>query len=442
MHSNGAKVLTPLLHEPMLVHVLRSVTAFVDSSAVSVLTGFKSEDVETCARAYGVERCILQHEQLGTGHALQVAWEVLQHEHITTLFVINGDVPLLTTRHLSFLYETFTRYKASIAFLSFSLENNRTHGIVQHDATGNVRAIVEAKDYTDARIPQQTEVNAGVYCFAMDAIAPLLPSLTYSAVTGECYITELVSLALAHGHTIRSAHCSAQEDAVALLGVNTPQECIQAEEVLRKQVAEELLQKGVYVHTPEALYASRSAVIAPGVHIYCPAVITGETNIEQGVIINAYCTIQDSTIRSNARIYAHSTIESATVDSDARIGPYARLRPKAHIGANAKIGNFVEIKNATIEKYSSVGHLSYIGDATVGASSNIGAGTITCNYDGINKHSTTIGRNVFVGSLCALVAPVTVEDNALIGAGSVITHDVPSNTLALARAKQISLSKK
>ncbi|MDE7469062.1 MAG: bifunctional UDP-N-acetylglucosamine diphosphorylase/glucosamine-1-phosphate N-acetyltransferase GlmU [Desulfovibrionaceae bacterium] len=437
MCSTVPKVLQPILGEPMLLYVLEAVATVCEQDNTSVLVGHKSELVKQSIHSKGIT-FIEQGEQLGTGHALYVAWEQLQHQGVDRLLVVNGDVPLLSHSHLHSLLTYFDEEQLDIAFLTTTVEETGDYGVVIRE-NEKVYAIIEAKDLDPSLYSELNEINTGIYVFSMQKIAPLLPYLTNNNIKGEYYITQLISLAVENGLSV-GAICL--EDNKELLGVNTPLELVESEEILREKICLYWLMKGVHIHNYLSVSISPTVEIEPGTVIYGPCTITGKTMIGEDVVIEPYCYIHNATIHSGVNVRSFSHIDSASLGSHSRVGPFARLRPDVLLGNNVRIGNFVEIKKSTVGSNVAINHLSYIGDATIGEKTNIGAGTITCNYDGSVKHSTTIGSNVFVGSITALIAPISIGDNSTIGAGSVITKSVQANTLALSRSEQKAWQKK
>lgn len=430
MHSDRPKVLQKLLGEPMLAYVLAALKPLFDAD-IFIVAG---HGADLLAQTFPNEKFILQNEQLGTGHALRVAFPDLLAAGFDYVLVINGDAPLAKTGTLAAFLEKAAG--ADVAFASINLEDAGSYGRVVRQ-NGNLAAIVEAKDY-DAAIhgPDSGEVNAGIYLLKIAAVEPLLAEIGNDNKSGEYYITDLVGLALTHGLRAKAIPCG--NDA-SLLGVNSPAELSRMEELLRQSQAERLLESGVLIHAPNLLRASPFASIEPGAEISGPCEISGHSIIRRGARVASHCVIRDSTVEAGAIVESFSHLEGAIVGPDAKVGPYTRLRPGAELEKNARAGNFVELKKAVLGSGAKANHLSYLGDAHIGAESNIGAGTITCNYDGKNKFQTRIGENAFIGSNTALVAPVSVGAGALVGAGSVITKDVPPNEMAIARGRQKNL---
>ena len=438
MHSARPKVLQSLLGEPMLAYVVAALRPlFADGAggeSVWAVVGHGAEQVEA---AFPGLRTVRQQEQLGTGHALAQALPALRHSGCTHVLVVNGDVPLLSTDVVRrFLDEAGG---AAIAFASLTLDDGGAYGrVVRHE--GEVAAIVEAKDFDPARHgPDTGEVNAGLYLLEVEAVARLLPRLGNDNKSGEYYITDLVALGLAEGLAVRGVDCGRDE---SLLGVNSPAELSRMEELLRARVADRLLANGVTLHAPDLVRVGPFAEIAPGAELTGPCEIYGRSRVAAGASVESHCVLCDSAVGPGARLRSFSHLERAEVGEGCVVGPFARLRPGAVLDAGSHVGNFVELKNARLGRGAKANHLSYLGDAEVGAAANIGAGTITCNYDGVHKHRTVIGARAFVGSNTALVAPVEVGEGALVGAGSVITRDVPAGEMGIARGRQKNLPRR
>ena len=434
MHSDKPKVLQPVLGDPMLRHV-REALRPVFGDRVFIVVGHRVDMVEA---TFAGERFVHQAEQLGTGHALMQALPGLRADACEMVLVVNGDTPLLRAETVAhFMKEA---EGAELAFAIISLDDPGTYGRVVRDDEGHVSAIVEAKDYDLSRYGAPTgEVNAGMYAIRLSLAETLLPRLSNTNRSGEYYITDLVGLAVAEGRDVRGVQCGSDE---SLMGVNSPRELARAEENLRAFVVEGLLDKGVLLHAPALVRVSPRATIEAGAELCGPCDILGSCHVERGARIEAYCSLRDSHVASGAEIRPYCHLEQARVGEGALVGPYARLRPGAVLERDSHVGNFVELKKARLGVGSKANHLTYLGDAEIGAGVNIGAGTITCNYDGRNKHRTTIEDGAFIGSNTALVAPVTVGKECLVGAGSVITHDVPAGELAVARGKQKNLPRR
>ncbi|WP_461209649.1 bifunctional UDP-N-acetylglucosamine diphosphorylase/glucosamine-1-phosphate N-acetyltransferase GlmU [Desulfocurvus sp. DL9XJH121] len=436
MKSERPKVLFTLLGEPMLSYVYDALGAL--GGPVFTVVGHASQELEA-AFPQRREGFVLQAEQLGTGHALSTAWPALRAAGISRVLVVNGDTPLLSVDALDALAGTHEAAGADITFLSVKAAEPGAFGRVLRAPGGAVAAIVEAKDFDEAAHgPWGGEINAGIYLLELDAVEPLLALLTNDNAGGEYYITDLMGLAVERGLTVHAHNAGARPE---LLGVNSPAELVAAEETLRARIVAAHLAAGALVRQPAQAVIGPRAALAPGCEVLGPCEILGATDIARGAVVGPQVWIKDSQVGEGSEIRPFSHLEEARVEAGCQVGPYARLRPGALVQDGARVGNFVEMKKAVLRPGAKANHLTYLGDAEVGEGANIGAGTITCNYDGVNKHKTTIGARAFIGSNTALVAPVTVGEGALVGAGSVITKDVEPGTLALTRAKQKSLPK-
>ena len=435
MHSHKPKVLQTLLGEPMLRYVLEALRPLLDTDIWTVI-GHQAPMVRE-ALAREDMRYVEQAQQLGTGHALMQALPYLQEAGCTHVLVVNGDTPLITTD----LLENFLREArgAQVAFATITLPSPGSYGrVVRHN--GRVAAIVEAKDYDEALYgPEPREVNAGLYYLEVATAARLLPHLDRTNKSGEYYITDLIRFAVEERCTVRGVECG---DDPNLFGVNSPLELSRSEALLRMLLVQQKLDSGVLIHAPELVRISPCAVVEPGAEIFGPCEIYGTSRVARGAVLHSHCVLQDAVVEEGAVIRNFCHLQDCVVGRDATVGPYGRLRPGARLEESAHVGNFVEMKKATLGKGAKANHLTYLGDTDVGPGANIGAGTITCNYDGKNKFRTAIGAGAFIGSNTALVAPVSVGDNALVGAGSVITKDVPEGQMGIARAKQSNLPRR
>ena len=434
MHSRKPKVLHTILGEPLLGHVAEALRPLF-GEAVWAVIGHEA-DMVRAAFAGRQLRFVEQKEQLGTGHALMVAMPELKAAGMKKVLVVNGDTPLITTDTLRDFM--FYAEGADVSVATLTLENPGAYGrIVRRN--GELRAIVEAKDFDAAVHGEPTgEINAGIYMLDLDAVERLVPKLNNENKSGEYYITDLVGMAVAEGMVVRGLSCGSDPN---LLGINNPAE-LSASEELRRAIVEERLAAGVVIHGPDTVRMGPFVTVEPGAELFGPCELYGHTRIASGAVIESHCVISDSSVEAGAVVHSFSHMDHASVGPDCLVGPYARLRPGAVMETASHIGNFVEMKKARLGEGAKANHLTYLGDAEIGARTNIGAGTITCNYDGVNKYKTVIGEHAFIGSNTALVAPVTVGAEALVGAGSVITKDVPENHLAVARGKQVNLRRK
>lgn len=425
MRSALPKVLHPVAGIPMLAHVIATARHLAPRKIVVVI-GHGAELVREHLAADDIE-FVLQAEQLGTGHAVAQALPQLSAEKVLVLY---GDVPLTRVETLSALLEQCSPNQ--LALLTVRLADPTGYGRILRDTTGEVTAIVEHKD---ASAEQRTinEGNTGILALPGALLAGWLGRLSNSNAQGEYYLTDVIAMACADG--LRVATQTASEE-MEVLGANDRNQLAQLERFYQQRAARALMAQGVTLLDPARFDQRGTVSVGRDVLIDVNVILEGEVVIEDNVHIGPNCLIKDSILRRGAVVKANSHLEGAELGEGADCGPFARLRPGSKLGAKAHVGNFVELKNAELGEGAKAGHLSYLGDAQIGARSNIGAGTITCNYDGANKHKTVLGEDVFIGSNSALVAPVTLHDGATIGAGSTITSDVPAHTLAVARTKQ------
>ena len=437
MHSDKPKVLQELLGAPMLRYVYTALDPLFGEGVWTVI-GHQSEQIEAAFDGEN-RKFIYQKEQLGTGHALQTAWNDLLESGISHVLVVNGDTPLLPQpRMINFLKECLASH-TDIGFMTLTLPHPDSFGrVVRHH--GDVAAIIEAKDYDEhLHGPEPREINAGIYLLRVASVAPLLERLSNENKSGEYYITDLVGFAVQEQMVVTGVDCGNDPH---LLGINNPAELVRSESLLRANLVMEWLEQGVTIHAPEYVRIGPMVTLEPGAVLHGPCELYGRTHVAKGAEIYSNTWINDSTLAEGCVIHPFSHLDGATVGEQCVAGPYARLRPGAVMKQGSKVGNFVEMKKSVLGDGSKANHFTYLGDAEVGTGVNIGAGTITCNYDGVNKHKTVIEDNTFIGSNSALVAPVTIGKNVLVGAGSVITKNVPENSIAVARGKQKTLPKK
>lgn len=432
MRSAQAKVLQPVGGKAMIVHLLETLQELT-LERTAVVFGYQGEQLRACIEpAWPQIQWIAQTEQRGTGHAVQMAMaEIAQTERTLILF---GDTPLVRASTLQRLLDA--SQESGFALLSAVVDNPFGYGRIVRDADGSVSAVVEEKDASETQ-RAITEINTGMMVVARDILTTHLPQLQNNNAQGEYYLPDLVALHRAAGGRISAIIA---DDAEETMGINTRSQQAQAEAVYRRRQVQALLDAGVTLIDPTRIDIHGTVNAGRDVVIEANVVIKGTVSLGDNVYIESGCVLDNCTIGARARVYSHSRLEHCSVGANAQVGPFARLRPKTVLDEGVRIGNFVETKAATIGKGSKVNHLSYIGDAVIGSAVNIGAGTITCNYDGANKYRTTLGDRVFIGSNSALVAPVNIGDGATIGAGSVITKDVPAEQLALTRSEQKIIS--
>jgi len=428
MGSNLPKVLHKVCGIPMLQSVVDT-ARMLKTGKIVVVTGIHEELIQKTITAPDIAY-VRQTEPKGTGHALLSARPVLE-DFRGVLIVLNGDSPLISAVTVKKFLRMHRKNKNSLSVLSFLAENPDDYGRIVRDSSGLVSSIVEHKD-ADALQKQIREVNSGVYAINHDLL-PLLDDIKMNRKKGEYYLTDIVELAAQRGFKT-SALCIGLEQ--EFMGVNTRQELCRASRIMSDSIIGKWMERGVNVLDAASVFIHPHAVIGAETTLYPHVYIDGHTSIGKGVTIYPNVRISNSRIEAGAVIKDSTVIEESWVKAGAAVGPFAHLRPGSEVGPDARVGNFVELKKTIIGKGSKASHLSYLGDARIGRGVNIGAGTITCNYDGIRKSVTVIDEGVFVGSDSQLVAPVTIGRGAYIGAGSTITKDVPPLALAVSRVEQ------
>lgn len=426
MKSELPKVIHKVNGIPMLKKILNELSILGTEEDILIL-GHKKERV---IEEVGDYPFVVQEKQLGTGHAVLQAKELLK-DYDGDVMILCGDTPLLKNETLKKLYEYHKGNESVTTVLTSVYDNPFGYGrIIKRD--GKVLGIVEEKEATDEE-KKIKEVNAGVYCCNAKELFKALDKITNDNEKGEYYLTDIIGIQVLENKNVLSF---VLEDNEEILGVNSKVELAEASRVLRERKNRKLMEEGVILIDPASTYIEEEVAIGRDTIIYPTVIIQGKTVIGENCEILGSTRIIDSKLANDIRIES-SVIEESILDDKVTMGPFAHLRPKAHLKEKVHIGNFVEVKKSTLEPGVKAGHLTYLGNATIGKNTNIGAGTITCNYDGVNKFDTNIGENVFIGSSSMLVAPLNVGDNALTGAGSVITKDVPSNALAVERTKQL-----
>lgn len=436
MKSSLPKVLHTLAGRSLLQHVLDSAASLAADRTV-VVTGHAAETVEAAAKAPGL-RFVRQSPQLGTGHAVQQAAPLL-HEEAGTTLILNGDVPLIAEETLRALVAACGNDR--LALLTVNLADPTGYGRIVTDEHGRVRGIVEHKD-ASAGQREIREVYTGAMAAPTADLKRWLARLTNDNAQREYYLTDVVAMAVADGIDVTTAQPASETE---VLGVNDPAQLADLERrVQRRQAATLMEHAGVRLADPARFDLRGRLVCGSDVEIDINCVFEGDVSLGDKVRIGANCVICNATICAGTLVHPFTHIDGEAlgvhIGTDARIGPFARLRPGAMLGDEVHIGNFVEVKNATLGRGAKANHLAYLGDASVGERVNFGAGSITANYDGANKHRTLIGDDVHVGSNCVLVAPVALGEGATIGGGSTITKDAPARQLTLSRARQVSLA--
>lgn len=430
MRSSRAKVIHQVAAKPMLQHVVDTSRA-LDPDQIIVVVGYGSDQVREVME--GQELCFVeQSEQKGTGHAVQQCRGEI-HEGNDVL-VLYGDVPLISIATIQKLLEEAKG--SALNILTFLPENAQGYGRILRTDDGSVCAIVEEKDATSDE-KKIRESNSGILFIEGSKLSQLIDGLENNNAQGEYYLTDVVKLAIQEGWRVSATLCA---DATELSGVNNQQQLAEVESRYRQIQASRLMMQGVKLYDPARIDIRGELQTGSDVEIDVNCVFEGTVKLGDRVRIGANCVIRDTTIDSDSLVLPMTSIDQAIIGREVSIGPFARIRPGTECADGAKIGNFVEIKNANIGAGSKVNHLSYIGDTQIGKEVNIGAGTITCNYDGVNKHRTIIEDGVFIGSDTQLVAPVTIAEGSIIGAGSTITRDTPAHKLSLSRSKQVTIN--
>ncbi|MCC6074491.1 bifunctional UDP-N-acetylglucosamine diphosphorylase/glucosamine-1-phosphate N-acetyltransferase GlmU [Pseudomonas sp. GCM10022188] len=425
MRSALPKVLHPVAGKSMLGHVIDTARA-LQPRRIHVVIGHGAEAVRERLAADDLN-FVLQEQQLGTGHAVAQALPFIRAEQVLVLY---GDVPLIEAPTLQRLLAHAGAEQ--LALLTVELADPTGYGRIIRDEQGQVMAIVEQKD-ASAEQRAIREGNTGILAMPAARMADWMGRLSSDNAQGEYYLTDVIAMAVADGLTVATAQ---PEDAMEVQGANDRLQLAQLERHFQQRAARRLMAQGVTLLDPARFDVRGEVTVGRDVLIDVNVILEGQVVIEDNVEIGPNCVIRNSTLRRGAVVKANSHLEGAELGEGADCGPFARLRPGSVLGAKAHVGNFVELKNAVLGEGAKAGHLAYLGDAEIGAASNIGAGTITCNYDGANKHRTVIGVDAFIGTNNSLVAPVIIGDGATTAAGSVITSEVPAAALAVGRARQ------
>jgi bifunctional UDP-N-acetylglucosamine pyrophosphorylase/glucosamine-1-phosphate N-acetyltransferase len=430
MRSKRAKVLHRAGGLALVEQVVAAARTLAPYGHIVVVTGHQAEVVEELLQPLGIG-FVRQDGQKGTGHALASCRDAVPHDGLLT--VLYGDTPLLTAATLGRLRDAQTDSGAAATLIATTLEDPTGYGRILLNDKGDVTQIVEEK----ASTPEQRKIrliNSGIYCFESELLWKHIGEIDPNPVSGELYLTDMAEILALHGHSVRPMHV---DDSTELLGINTRVELAAADRILRARKNEELMLSGVTIERPETVtidphvQAGTDTIIEPFVRLL------GATHIGEDCRIGAGAVLENAILADGVYVLPYSVIGDSRIDNGAHVGPFARLREHAHVGHDARVGNFVELKKTHLGNGSKSQHLAYLGDAEIGERTNIGAGTIICNYDGVKKHRTTIGARAFVGSNSTLVAPVEVGESSYIAAGSVITDAVPAKALALGRSRQV-----
>ncbi len=433
LKSKRPKVLHEIGGKPLLAHVIAAASKVVPPENIFAVIGHEAERVRAAVSATGI-RFVEQAEQRGTGHAIQCAGEAIRaYEDV---LVLSGDAPLVRPETIERVRDFHREQKAAMTLLSAVPENPFGYGRVIRKAPGSpeVEAIVEQKSLAPGQ-EKIREINSGMYAFRTATLLAHLNKLTAENAHKELYLTDMAGILRAAGERVVAVEV---ENAEEILGANTIAEMMALDARLNAKNAERLMAAGVTIFRPETCVIEADVEIAADTVIEPFVQLRGRTKIGADSTIRSYTVIENCTLGNDVLVRQSCVLAESTVADGARIGPFAHLRPGTEIGPEVHVGNFVETKKARLGKGAKANHLTYLGDTEIGEGTNIGAGTITCNYDGVNKHMTRIGKGVFVGSDTTLVAPISVEDGAYIGAGSCITKNVPEGALAVGRARQVT----
>jgi bifunctional UDP-N-acetylglucosamine pyrophosphorylase/glucosamine-1-phosphate N-acetyltransferase len=430
MRSDLPKVLHPIAGKPLLAHVLDTARALRPARIV-VVYGHGGENVREAMAATDV-LWAKQDPQLGTGHAVLQALPQLDPQQPT--LVLYGDVPLTRLATLRTLLDVAGPDR--LALLTVQMDEPQGYGRIVRDTNGSIRHIVEERDASEAERAIR-EINTGILVAPTTALLRWLPTLGNRNAQGEYYLTDIVAMAAQEGMTVNAAHPAAQWE---VEGVNSKTQLAELERVHQGNIASALMEQGVTLLDPARIDVRGELVCGRDVTIDIGCIFEGRVELGDGVVVGPHCVLKDVRIGAGTKLQAFCHLDSADVGAQGQLGPYARLRPGTTLGSDVHIGNFVEVKNSAIADHSKANHLAYIGDATVGSRVNVGAGTITCNYDGANKHRTVIEDDVFIGSDTQLVAPVTVGRGATLGAGTTLTKDAPPEQLTVSRARQLTVA--
>ncbi len=439
LNSARPKVLHEIGGQALLLHVIAAARSLVPAAQIYCIIGHQAEAVRAAASSTGVH-FVLQPEQRGTGHAMQ---QLRRHFAASgqpapeNLLVLSGDVPLIQPATLQALCSFHLAERAAMTILTAVPPNPTGYGRVLRtaDASPEVQAIVEQKALTPAQL-SAPEINSGIYCFRTSALFSHLDSLSTNNAHGELYLTDVAALLVAHRERVVALRSSGPVEEV--LGANTIEEMMHLDAAMRLATARRLMAQGVTIFRPETSVIDATVQIGPDTILQPFVQLLGNTRIGSNCRIGSYNVLENTQLGDNVLIRPNCVIADAIIGDDAKLGPFSHLRPGSQIGPEAHIGNFVETKNAKVGRGSKANHLAYLGDATLGSNVNIGAGAITCNYDGEKKHPTTIGNGAFIGSNSTLVAPITIGDTAYVAAASCITEEVPAESLALGRSRQVN----
>ena len=431
MKSKKAKVLHEAGGMPLIEHVVNTALELATPDRTFLVVGRQAEQIEAALAKRGVQ-FVFQSEQRGTGHALAACRERIGSAE-GHLLVLLGDCPLLSAGTLRRLLATQEVHKTAATVITTQLEDPTGYGRVLRDEDGHVRAIVEQKAATPGQLAVH-EINSGIYCFRNDLLWQYLDEIRPNNPVHEYYLTDIVEIFRRAGYAVKPLLL---EDPSDVLGTNTRAELAEVDRVFRERKAHQLMLEGVTIERPETVTIDMAVEVGMDTIIGPFTQILGRTVIGQDCLIRACSVVRDSELSDRVEVGPFTVVENSRIECDAHVGPFARLRMQAHVEGGARVGNFVELKKTRLGRKSKAMHLAYLGDTTIGEEANIGAGTITCNYDGAEKHPTTICDGAFIGSNATLVAPVEIGADSYVAAGSTITEDVPAEALGLGRAHQV-----
>ena len=428
MKSNKAKVLHQLGGKSLLQHVVDAIKPL--SASINIEIGNDAELVKNSINNHSIN-WVLQKKQLGTGHAVQQAISNINDE--TTCVILYGDVPLFSTNTIKSLISKSE--STGFSLLSVILDNPTGYGRIIRDKNKLIKAIVEDKD-TNRQEQKIDEINTGIMAIQGSLLKKYITQLETDNSQGELYLTDIVKIAIKDSVIISSLVC---DNVSEVMGINDKNQLAEAERIYQQQQSKDMMSNGLTIKDPSRFDCRGKLIFGKDCSVDINVVFEGENELGENVLIAPNCIIKNAKIGDHAEIKGNTIIDNAVIGCHATIGPFARIRPETKVGNNARIGNFVEVKKSSIGNGSKVPHLSYVGDSNIGQNVNVGAGVITCNYDGVKKHQTIIKDGAFIGSDTQLIAPVTVGENATIGAGSTITQDVPGEKLTLSRKKQTTI---
>ena len=438
LRSKRPKVLHEVGGRALLLHVIAAAKTLVPAENIFCIVGHEADRVQAAVASTGVN-FVLQEEQRGTGHAMQILkaeFELSAAPLPKHLLVLSGDVPLIRPETLAALCELHLRERAAMTILTALPPDPTGYGRVLRSASDPlaVDAIVEHKALTPGH-PPAPEINSGIYCFETEALFAKLGLLSTNNAHGEFYLTDVASMLVADRRRVIALQAESVDE---VLGANTIAEMMHLDQAMRLNTARRLMAQGVTIFRPDTCVIDAEVTVGPDTVIEPFVQLLGATHIGSECRIRSYSVIQQSTLGDNVTVRNGCILDGAQVGDAAILGPYSHLRPESNIGPEAHVGNFCETKKITLGRGSKANHLTYLGDAIIGEGVNIGAGVITCNYDGVKKHTTTIGDGAFVGSDSTLVAPISIGEGAYVGAGSCITHPVPAGALAIGRSQQVT----